>query len=318
MNAARTMIERQPHPAEPEELRPPRWVLDLVGVEAGAWTAPSADVPVQTCRRDDWTLFSAAVFHADKLSGDAFRSATRSAYHALFAAARDCATPYFVRFWNFIPDIHRSDPHGVDRYMVFNAGRHGAFEAWYGSAESFDEAVPTATGIGGGGTDLVIHGLAHPLPGVQIHNPRQQPPHRYSNRFGPLPPCFARATLVGESQGHLLLIGGTASVCGEESLHDGQLEAQTEETFANLNSVVRAAVVQTGGATEARSVNDSARIVSLRDLRVYYRRAKDRETVDRLIAERVPSGIPVEFCQADICRRELLIEIEGTAWLPDA
>ncbi len=315
MNARRTVIEDLPRFAGAEVLSLPHWVIELVGAGDDAPAAEPADSPVQIRRRNGWTLCSTAIRHADELSGDAFRCATLSAYQALSAVAHDCGTPHFVRFWNFIPDIHRLDAPGIDRYMLFNAGRHAAFESWYGGAASFDRAVPTATGIGYHGSDLVIHGLARAVPGIQVHNPRQHPSFRYSHRFGPLPPCFARATLVHEPYGQLLLIGGTASVCGEESLHERQLEAQTSETFANLRAVVHAALVRTGVATDSLPDAVSTSAVPLRDLRVYYRRAEDRGTVGRLVASQVPEGIPVEYCRADICRPELLIEIEGTRWL---
>lgn len=315
MEAVRTAIEYQPQGAGAEVLSLPHWVFDLVGAGKGELAATPAHLQVQSHHRDGWTLCTTAIRHANELSGDAFRSATLSAYQALSAAARDSATPHFVRFWNFIPDIHRPDAPGTDRYMVFNAGRHAAFESWYGGSASFDRAVPTATGIGFHGSDLVIHGLARAVPGIQVHNPRQQPPFRYSNRFGPLPPCFARATLVQEPRGRLLLVGGTASVCGEDSLHERQLDAQTSETFANLQAVVRAALGQTDAADVPMPNSASASAVSLRDLRVYYRRPEDRGAVGQLVARQVLEGVPVEFCRADICRRELLIEIEGTLWL---
>ena len=39
----------------------------------------------------------------------------------------------------------------------------------------------------------------------------------------------------------MLLVGGTASIVGEESRHVGHLEEQANETFRNLASVVASA-----------------------------------------------------------------------------
>ena len=141
--------------------------------------------------------------------------------------------------------------------MVFNAGRFAAFADWFRAPQSrsaaqsapvFDRArfhrdIPTATGVGHAGDDLIIHALASALPGRPIENPRQRAAYRYSRKYGPLPPCFARATLVpgtADSQ-RSLLIGGTASVCGEASVHADDLVAQTAETFRNLDALICAA-----------------------------------------------------------------------------
>ena len=85
--------------------------------------------------------------------------------------------------------------------------------------------------------------MAAGLPGKPVENPRQRAAYRYSGKYGPLPPCFARATLVPGTRAaeRTLLIGGTASVCGEASVHAGDLVAQTAETFRNLDALIRAA-----------------------------------------------------------------------------
>ena len=67
-------------------------------------------------------------------------------------------------------------------------------------------------------------------------NPRQIAPYRYSKRFGPLPPCFARATVLPAEAGtaRKILVGGTASIRGEESIYLDDIRLQTSETFHNL------------------------------------------------------------------------------------
>ena len=47
------------------------------------------------------------------------------------------------------------------------------------------------------------HQTQNSAPGVAIENPRQTPSYHYSRRYGPRPPCFARATRFGS----LLFIG---------------------------------------------------------------------------------------------------------------
>ena len=123
---------------------------------------------------------------------------------------------------------------GLDRYMVFNAGRHDAYSDQRG-------ALGTASAVGIKGSDLSIHCLALEEPGTPVENPRQTPAWQYSARYGPLPPCFSRATIVDLAGRRTLLIGGTASVVGEDSRHAGQFDAQVEETLLNLEALIRTA-----------------------------------------------------------------------------
>lgn len=209
-----------------------------------------------------------------------------------------------VRFWNHIPGIHDAMGDGMDRYMAFNAGRFAGFSRWLGSPSTFPRSVATASGIGHFGRDLVIHVLAWRHAGVAVDNPRQTPPFAYSQRFGPRPPCFARATLLPETG--LLLIGGTASIRGEESVHLGDLAGQLEETFLNLDALVGRAgemAGQVGG------------LASIHDLRVYHPRPEDVPTIRQALAKAMPGVLSVEFVHADLCRAELLVEIEGLAQL---
>ena len=212
-----------------------------------------------------------------------------------------------VRFWNFIPRIHARmgsrDGGILDRYMVFNAGRYAAYVRWHGQKDVGGQAA-TATGIGHSGNDLVVHCLSGARAGEPIENPRQVPAYRYSRRRGPMPPCFARATLVGSARSPVLLVGGTASVLGEQSVHLGDVRAQALETFWNMAALV-------GGNGRERTRREA--LARYRTLRIYAVLGSDASVVRSLAAEHFPSVEVVECVRADVCRRTLLVEIEGTA-----
>jgi chorismate lyase / 3-hydroxybenzoate synthase len=236
------------------------------------------------------------------------RSEVAAAYLALIRALKRLDR-YPVRFWNFVPGIGEMMSSDFDRYMVFNAGRYDAYTEWYGPASVAKcdwHLLGTASAVGITGTDLSMHCLAIDRPGVPIENPRQIPAWQYSARYGPLPPCFSRATIV-RLCGHLrLLIGGTASVVGEDSKHPGRLDAQLEETLLNIEALVRTA-----------SGNDScsAPLQRLIDLRVYIAESTHAEPVKRIITMRCPRVRTLDLVVAHICRRDLLVEIEGVAAL---
>ena len=107
---------------------------------------------------------------------------------------------------------------GMNRYMVFNAGRHRGYRRRLsGRRDLPPSAIATASGVGTDGDDLFVAALGALRAGVPVENPRQIPAYRYSARYGPIPPCFSRATL--ELEPKRLFVGGTSSVCGEDSVH---------------------------------------------------------------------------------------------------
>jgi chorismate lyase/3-hydroxybenzoate synthase len=270
---------------------PPPWVSDLIRSPRFALTAASID---SVCEMDAQTL----------------ERRVAQTYLSIMQSIDALSAKRPVRLWNYIPAIHAPMEPQRDRYMVFNAGRYLAYAQHYGGPSAFDRNVPTASGIGHDHPDLIIHCLSTSGQAIAIDNPRQVPPHRYSSRFGPLPPCFARATLLPESG--LILVGGTASIKGEDSLHTASLSMQFHETLTNLASVVEAAHAKSG-MIQARAQNHWLNCYT--DLRVYHARAADVDLLAALMHQTFSDRCRIEMRRADLCRAELLVEIEGVAKL---
>lgn len=265
--------------AAPLQPVPPRWVARLAAT-------------------NQFRCLTAQIPSATALDEHALAAAVDAAYATL---ARDLRAghAHAVRIWNFVPSIQQSLGLG-DRYMAFNAGRFNAYANWYG-ADAFSAALPTASAVGVCDDVLSVHVLANMTPGVPVNNPRQVAPYCYSERYGFRPPCFARATRVGSA----LLIGGTASILGEDSRHLDDIEAQTRETLANLAAVIESA----SPGCQRRA------LAKLRDLRIHVLHARDATRVSAIVRELVPHLTDVELVQAELCRKELLVEIEGRAVL---
>jgi chorismate lyase/3-hydroxybenzoate synthase len=312
MSAPQPVPDSGPRTLGPEVASPPAASLPL-WIESLFAEAPV--VPLrgrggrpEVRRRDasGWRQISTAVTGVRSLDVLTFQQAVMDAFAALFDQLGPAGAVHAVRFWAFLPEIHARLEPDLDRYMVFNAARFAAYSAWYGGREAFPSALATASAVGTSGADLVLHCLANDSPGQPVENPRQVPAYRYSRRFGPLPPCFARATIVRpRASAPLLMVGGTASIRGEESMHVEDLGAQIDETLANLASVVSAA---TAGRAEGR-----AALAHYRHLRAYHPREPHRAEVEARLRAAFPDLERLEILSAELCRPELLVEVEGLA-----
>ena len=265
---------------------------------------------------DHYAMINARLMGASALGPKQFEQQVQSSYRQIADVLAEWPQRRPVRFWNFIPQIHERVEDDLDRYMVFNAGRFHAFESWFGKDLRVAGPLPTATGIGHNGNDLFIHCLATDEQAKAVDNPRQCPAYQYSRRYGPLPPCFARATAIYPKSGEppLVLVGGTASVRGEDSVHARNLEGQIQETFENPASVVRSACYHGVGDIEPNATDNlDACLDRFEQLRVYYTNPHHVDAIVLKIHDTFPSVEQIELVQADLCRRELLVEIEGVA-----
>jgi len=271
--------------------------------------------------RGRFALASARVRGALALDEGAFRERAVAAYARIRETLAPLRARQVVRMWNFIPRILGPLGRFPQRYMAFNDARYRALAAWE-RGDSAPGSVIAASGVGHDGDDLVVHALATIGGGRAVENPRQVAAYRYSARYGSLPPCFARATLVPAApRRHWLLVSGTASVRGEDSMHAGDLHGQAYETLDNLSSLVgaaRAAVGQTDGDQELAQdglARGDGCLWRFRHLRVYYVEAARREEVAAVVGRAFRRALTLEVVRADLCRPELLVEIEGLAEL---
>jgi chorismate lyase / 3-hydroxybenzoate synthase len=225
---------------------------------------------------------------------------SRAAYDRMLRLTREHGFPHFLRIWNHLPSINEEEC-GLERYKLFSSGRHDAFgEAGYALAGD----LPAASAVGSHRKGLSIYFLAARAPGIQIENPRQVSAFAYPPQYGPQSPSFSRATVKEWPAGWQIFISGTASIVGHESMHPGALELQVEETLRNIELVL-----ESSRAIHRRTID----LQSLRIMKVYLRPAEHLTRVQRVLGERISTKTGVMIVEADICRRELLVEIEAIA-----
>jgi len=248
---------------------------------------------------DDRSLFVA--FETKVGSGSGIDALACDAYRQVLRGVAQAGYPHVLRIWNYVPRIHETFS-GFDRYMQFCKGRSEAFDAEFG--RGFSERLPAASAVGCPGDSLVVHVLAAREPGRHIENPRQIAAYRYPERYGPKSPAFARGTVAGPAWDGTLFVSGTASIIGHESVFPGDPVRQTEETMRNIEVVLDAAGVPgRGGPIGAR----------LGSLRVYVRFPDQLDTIRAAISAITRTAVPTAWLQAEVCRPELLVEIEAIA-----
>ena len=105
-------------------------------------------------------------------------------------------------------------------------------------------------------------------------------------------------------------VSGTASVVNQQTVHAGDAALQTEQTVENIAKLIAPEnLVRHGLPGAGASLRDLAK------LRVYVKRHEDYGAC-REVVERMLPGVPVLYLRADMCRPELLVEIEAVAFSP--
>lgn len=223
------------------------------------------------------------------------------AYDALIAFVRRAGFPNIVRMWNQFPRLLAWDD-GLERYQAFCAGRYAAFQA---AGFRLKGDLPAASAVGAEGEGFAVTMVASRGAVAYIENPRQVSAFLYPQQYGPKSPSFARASRAELDGGAMVFVSGTASIVGHASLHLDDVTAQIDETVENLRLVYGAAV-----GREIRCLRDVRGAL----YRVYVKDQPDFEAIKDRFLPRIADDASCLWLRADICRSELLVEIEMIGW----
>lgn len=240
----------------------------------------------------------------------AIRQLTFELYQELLDTTLALGTPRLVRIWNYIPDINSGDGDN-ECYRQFCWGRADALEGI---------TLPAATGIGSRDGYLRISALctgpadsAKSLGIRHIENPRQLSAYRYPKDYGPRSPSFARATLVSPPEGvtaaSLLLVSGTSSIVDHQTLHAGDIAAQTAESLRNIQALFKSVDSEpvTKRKPESMELTDPVPL----SLRYYLRQDSDLALARSSWTANAGHWPSPVWYEGDICRSDLSMEIEG-------
>jgi chorismate lyase/3-hydroxybenzoate synthase len=206
------------------------------------------------------------------------------------------------RIWNYVPGINE-ERNKLENYRSFNIGRHRAFVSAYG--ENYSSRISPASAVGANGTSLAVAFIAGDDVMHNVENPEQTPAYNYPTEHGPKSPSFTRGshgTVAGAPTAHL---SGTASIKKDQSVGNNDFASQYETTIDNMQLVTRSL----GYPSALGSDGDITR-----EFTFYLRNSEDLATATGLFRETTGQrGIEcTRFLHADICRSELLLEIEGS------
>jgi len=220
-----------------------------------------------------------------------------------------------TRQWNYIENIlmiNKVNNISIQNYQVFNDIR----AKHYNSAD-FICGFPAATGIGmnTGGVIIDFYAVSTPqkIYVAPISNPKQIDAHQYSEDvlIGSSyqeskvknPPKFERAKLLYFNDSGLIFISGTASIIGQKTKSVQKIDEQTITTIENIYQLISKNTLQNlniNHSKEPKFVN----------IRVYVKNEQDIPIV-KSICKKYFKETPTLYLVSDICRNELLVEIEG-------
>jgi enamine deaminase RidA (YjgF/YER057c/UK114 family) len=246
-----------------------------------------------------------------------FCSDTRNAAEAAFDQmkaildAEGMSFNHLVRQWNYIGNILEIKQ-GYQNYQLFNEVRSEVYQK-YRTIHGY----PSATGIG-----MKLDGVSLDFCAVManetviikpIENPNQVNAYEYGQEvlkgivgkgLVKHPPQFERALLMTGKCRSTLFISGTASIIGQDVIGIGDVDKQTVVTLDNINRLTDQKRI---GLISTNTDMEWGKFILLR---VYVKNQKDFAKVKAICSERFPD-VPSIFIESDICRENLLVEVEA-------
>jgi enamine deaminase RidA (YjgF/YER057c/UK114 family) len=222
-----------------------------------------------------------------------------------------------IRTWLYLGDI--VGPEGeTQRYKELNRARTDFFRDFCFSPVSTPKGFsptlyPASTGIGADSRDVVMSCIAlatdrDDIIGTPLENPLQTSAFDYSAKYGQKSPKFARAMALSCGPFATIFISGTASITQSETRHIGDVEAQTRQTLDNIEALISDDNLRQHGMAGLGTPLDGLALV-----RVYIKRQEDYAKTKAVCEARL-GELPTVYAVADVCRPELLVEIEGIAF----
>ena len=216
-----------------------------------------------------------------------------------------------IRQWNYIENIAIVEDveNAPQNYQDFNDVR-----ARYYEQGKFEFGYPAATGIGQNTGGVIIGFIAlsksDNISISPIMNPGQVDAHKYSklvlegSSLEKCTPKFERAKLVTIGSRSYIYVSGTASILGEKTMHVGDVEKQTLTTIENIKRLF------SKENQDKLGLKFDVSEIQFSHLRVYVKKMEDIPAVEKICDAELNCKSSL-FLESDVCREDLLVEIEG-------
>jgi enamine deaminase RidA (YjgF/YER057c/UK114 family) len=202
-----------------------------------------------------------------------------------------------ARTWFYLRDI-------LDWYGPFNAVRNAAFRRMGLTGPGGDGMIPASTGIEGrnprGGWCALDLLALQPRGGARVemrrlHNRKQNEATEYGS-------AFARAMEVVLGDARYVFVSGTASIDDHgATVHVGDFETQARYTLE---------------AVEALLDGAGARLSDVCQATAFLANPCDGRAFERIVERSELRAAPLVTTVADVCRNDLLFEIDAVAVVP--
>ncbi len=234
-------------------------------------------------------------------------------------ASRGFRYDQVARTWLYLGDI--VGPEGeTQRYKELNRARADVYDGISFLGKHVPPGVPgtvypASTGIGASDREVMMGCVAlrtdrEDVMLLPLENPLQTSAFDYETHHSPKSPKFSRAMAIVGRQTVAVLISGTASIVDSETVHPGDVERQTHQTIDNIEALIARPNFERYGVTGAGATLDDLTLA-----RVYIKRKEDYQRT-RAICDARLGELPTIYAVADVCRPDLLVEIEGVAFAP--
>lgn len=203
-----------------------------------------------------------------------------------------------VRTWIYISDI-------LDWYDDFNTVRNHCYSEYgfidpTGSQKPAEQIyLPASTGIEGktpfGRAATMDLFAVHRSPASSIkvrpiHSPKQLSPFRYGS-------AFSRAVVIEDAESKLIFVSGTASIDENgKSVFIGNPAQQMQQTFQVISDLI---------------APEGAQLQDICEATVFLKRRQDFSIYQKIMAQVDILNAPSVNVVADVCRAELLFEIDA-------
>jgi enamine deaminase RidA (YjgF/YER057c/UK114 family) len=198
------------------------------------------------------------------------------------------------RTWFYLDDI-------LSWYDDFNRARNDVFKSFGLLNGSPESVIPASTGIRGSnarGHRCTFDLLAtRPLEGRELSVERLRNP--LQNEAPDYGSAFSRGLSVATDRCRYFLVSGTASIDEQgNTVHAGDFDSQAKRTIDNIESLLAS-----GGAVFDDICQASA----------FIKFPEDVERMHRILQQRGLESLPLVCTIEDICRDDLLVELDATA-----